>query len=89
MPTARVDTTILVPEFSELPISHLTENLYHRFVFGGYDALVGDRLLSDHIGYPVKILSPFNQLNVRIPELEADATCVSQWLGTLLMRRTK
>ena len=85
MSAARVDTTILVPEFSEFPISHLNENLYHGFVLGGYDAL-GDRLLSDHIGYPVKSLAPFSQLNVRFPELEADATGVSQWSRTLLMR---
>jgi hypothetical protein len=52
MSTARVDTTILVPEFSEFPISHLNKNLYHGYVLGGYDAL-GDHLLSDLIGYPI------------------------------------
>jgi hypothetical protein len=54
-------------------------------VLGGYDA-IGDRLLSNHIGYPVKSLAPFSQLNVRFPELEAAAIGVSQWSGTLIFR---
>jgi hypothetical protein len=86
MSTARVDTTVIVPKISEFHISHLNENLYHGFDLIGYDAL-GDRLLSDQIGCPMENLAPFSQINVRFPELQADATGVLQWSRAHLVWR--
>eukprot|EP00873_Tetraselmis_striata_P015588 jgi/Tetstr1/435852/TSEL_024740.t1 len=81
---ARVDTTVLIPEFSEFPFSHLNENLYNGFVAGSYNCL-GSRILEDHIGYPVPSLGAFSRINVACPDLEEGAT-ISHWSANLLIR---
>jgi hypothetical protein len=74
----------MIPEFSEFPISHLNENLSAGFAMGAYDVL-GDRLLSDHIGYPVENLAHFTQLNVKVPAA-VGGVVPPFWSGNLLIR---
>lgn len=77
----RVNTVIEMPDFSEFPVSHLNENLYHGYVLGQYDVL-GDRILSDHIGYTVSDLGRFSSLEIRLPGLVSKE--LSHWDATLL-----
>jgi hypothetical protein len=78
------NTTVMIPEFSEVPISHLSTG----FAMGAYDVL-GARLLTDHIGYPVGNLAPFPRLNVKLPglSLASGGGATPHWSGNLIMRQ--
>ena len=78
---SRVNTVIEIPELSEFPLSHLNENLYEGFALGQYDAM-GDKILSDHIGYDARGLASLCTLRVRFPGL--DGGLMSNWAAGLL-----
>jgi hypothetical protein len=69
----------MIPEFSEIPISHLNDDLSNGYAMGAYDVM-GDRLLSDHIGYRVGTLAPYSRLNVKLPSADGG----SHWSATLI-----
>lgn len=74
---------VQVPEFSEYPVSHLNEDLYYGFSLGQYD-LLGEQILSDHIGYGVESLASFSGLNLRLGLGPGSQAEYGDWAATLL-----
>jgi hypothetical protein len=72
-----MDTTVRMLEFdTRVPVANLCEDLYGGFSLG-QAGLLGERVLSDHIGYRVQDLGRLTSVDTRLG-IQGD------WFGTML-----